>query len=67
MSRQFHIDNMTCAGCVSTVQTALNELSGCQKATVDLESATALVTGSVDADQLVKVLTGLGYPATPVD
>ena len=59
----FYIENMKCDGCVSTVQKALNGLTGCEGATVDLNSATARVSGSVDTEQLVKVLTELGYPA----
>jgi copper chaperone CopZ len=66
MNLTFHIDNMKCMGCVSTVQKALNELAGCEQATVDLDAAMAEVSGNVDSDQLVKTLTGLGYPATPM-
>jgi len=67
VNSQFHIDNMKCMGCVSTVQKALSELDGCEEATVDLDSATARVSGPVDAEQLVKVLTALGYPARALE
>lgn len=67
MTSRFHIDNMKCMDCVSTVQTALNGLSGCENATVDLESGTAQVSGSVDRGQLVKVLMELGYPARALE
>jgi len=67
MSHTFHVDNMKCTGCVFTVQKALNGLTGCEQATVDLDAATARVSGDVDTDQLTKVLTDLGYPATLID
>jgi len=67
MTRTFHIDNMKCMGCVSTVQKALNELAGCEQATVDLDAAMARVSGNADTNQLVNTLTELGYPATPMD
>ena len=37
------IQGMGCSGCVNTVQEALTELDGVEKALVDLESATAMV------------------------
>lgn len=64
MSRQFHVENMKCAGCVSAVQEALEQLPDCEQATVDLEAATAEITGTVDPAQVVATLTALGYPAT---
>jgi copper chaperone CopZ len=67
MSERFHVDNMKCGGCVETVQKALEGLQGCEKAEVDLTSGTAEIEGAVDRDQLMTVLAGLGYPATPID
>ena len=67
MSERYHVANMKCGGCVATVQKALEGLHGCEKAEVDLESGTAEVEGSVDREQLIKVLAGLGYPARPMD
>ena len=52
---------------MATVQKALQGLHGCEKAEVDLDSGTAEVEGSVDREQLIKVLAGLGYPARPID
>jgi copper chaperone CopZ len=67
MKQRFQVENMKCGGCVATVQKALQGLQGCEKAEVDLNSGTAEVEGSVDREQLVKVLDGLGYPARPRD
>ena len=39
MISRFHIDNRKCMGCVSTVQMALNGLTGCENVVVDLEYA----------------------------
>ena len=67
MSQRFQVENMKCGGCVATVQKALQGLHGCEKAEVDLDSGTAEVEGTVDREQLVQVLAGLGYPARPMD
>ena len=64
MNRLFHVENMKCAGCVSTVREALEKLPDCEQATVDLEAATAEINGTVDPAQVVATLTELGYPAT---
>jgi copper chaperone CopZ len=58
---------MKCGGCVATVQKALEGLHGCDKAGVDLESGVAEVEGTVDREQLMTVLAGLGYPGSPMD
>ena len=52
---------------MATVQKALEGLHGCDKAGVDLESGVAEVEGTVDREQLMTVLAGLGYPGSPMD
>lgn len=63
MSRQLHVDNKS-AGCVSTVREALEKLPDYKWTSVDLKSATAVITGAVDPAQVVTTLTVSGYPAT---
>ena len=59
------ISGMKCGGCVATVEQALLAVDGVESATVSLENASAVVTGSVTSDSLVKAATDAGYPATP--
>lgn len=58
------IQNMKCAGCVSTVTEALLKLPGVETASVDLETAAAEIEGSVDVELLKSTLAALGYPVT---
>lgn len=63
----YQIDNMKCGGCTATVEQALKGLSGCEDASVNLESGRARVSGNIDSSLLVRKLTELGYPARPID
>lgn len=52
---------MSCAGCVTTVETALNSLTGVTSVTVNFADHSAIVKGEVDPDLLKKTLQDLGY------
>ena len=55
------VDGMSCMHCSSRVQKALLGVDGVQSAEVDLQSGTATVTGTADADALVKAVEDAGY------
>lgn len=57
------ITGMTCAGCVSSVETALKNVQGVQQVDVNLAERTAQVIGDVDPEQLAKASTDAGYKA----
>ena len=57
------IGGMSCAGCVSTVETALRKVSGVSEATVNFAEHTALVEGEVADRELVQAVTDAGYQA----
>jgi len=59
------VSNMKCAGCVSAVEQVLLGVTGVESASVSLDDAHAVVTGSADIDLLVKASTDAGFPATP--
>ncbi len=61
---KFHVEKMKCGGCVAAAKEAIEKLPGVDSAEVDLESASAEVSGSVDADAVIQALTSAGYPAT---
>lgn len=50
MEKTYHIEGMTCNGCRSHVQKALNEVEGVTLASVDLVKAEALINSSQDID-----------------
>ena len=57
------LTGITCAGCVSRVETALNNVEGVVLASVNLAERTASVDGDVRADDLIKAVVGAGYDA----
>lgn len=61
---KFKVEKMMCGGCVSNVTQKLEVLDGVTKANVDLESATAQVEGSVDAQHVIDTLNAAGYPTS---
>lgn len=47
---KFHVSGMSCGGCLGSVRDALESVHGVREAVVDLESKSAMVTMSTDAD-----------------
>ncbi len=64
---KFHVEKMKCGGCVAAAKAAIEKLPGVNNAKVDLESASAEVNGSVDAERVIQALTKAGYPARLAD
>ena len=61
---RFEVDGMTCASCVSRVERVLNRRDGVTKASVNLATETATVTGAApDLDDLRAALGKAGFPA----
>jgi len=66
MSKQSYrlsISGMSCAGCVSAVEKALNSVQGVETAVVNFAEHTASISGDVSADVLIKAVKGAGYDA----
>ncbi|MEN8171152.1 MAG: heavy metal translocating P-type ATPase [Pseudomonadota bacterium] len=63
--QQIHlsIGGMSCAGCVASVEKALQAVPGVDGATVSFAEHTALVSGAVDVETLVKAVVDAGYEA----
>ncbi len=57
------ISGMTCAGCVSRVEKALQAVPGVSSATVNFAEHTATVEGDVDARALIAEVSATGYEA----
>jgi len=54
---------MSCAGCVATVEEALNHTPGVDKATVNFAEHTAEVIGDVPSETIIKSVETAGYGA----
>lgn len=57
------VSGMMCAGCVSTVEKALQSVPGVTQANVNLAERTAMVTGHADPIAVVKAVKDAGYTA----
>ncbi len=62
-SYRLSIVGMSCAGCVSTVETALRGVPGVTEATVNFAEHTAQVTGAVEVQHLLQAVKDAGYEA----
>ncbi|MCK5639820.1 MAG: cation transporter, partial [Gammaproteobacteria bacterium] len=60
---QLSIGGMSCAGCVGTVEKALQAVPGVKQAAVNFAEHTASVSGRVDADTLIQAVVDAGYEA----
>jgi len=68
-TKTFHllIDGMSCASCVSRVQTALQHVSGVSQASVNLAERSALVLGEVAPSVLIQAVKDAGYGAEIIE
>ena len=60
------VTGMSCAGCVASVERALNELHDVSQAAVNFAEHTAMVEGGVDVDEIIAAIEAVGYGATPL-
>ena len=58
------IVGMSCAGCVSKTEKALQAAQGVSTATVNFAEHTATVEGDVDAQSLIQAITNVGFTAS---
>lgn len=65
-SIRLSVSGMSCAGCVSSVETALNSVDGVTQANVNFAEHTATVAGEVNAEVLVNAIRAAGYDAAPL-
>jgi Cu+-exporting ATPase len=60
------LEGMTCAGCVKTIEDALNATTGVTHVDINFGSRSALVTGSFETQQLLLAIEATGYGASEV-
>jgi P-type Cu+ transporter len=58
------VRGMSCAGCVRSVETALNAVPGVRNASVNFAGQTASVTGDTLASTLIRAVNNAGYDAS---
>ena len=57
------IAGMSCAGCVASVEKALQAVTGVQSASVNFAEHTAQVSGDVAVEELITAVKAAGYDA----
>lgn len=62
-SYRLSIGGMSCAGCVASVEKALNSVEGVEEATVNFAEHTALVKGNVDIADVINAVKLASYDA----
>ena len=60
---QLSISGMSCAGCVNTVETALRQVAGVDRAEVNFAEHTAMVYGKAGVAPLITAVKAAGYDA----
>jgi len=62
MKHEIQVENIKCGGCINSIQTALLKIKGVEKVSIDKESETVSVDGSMERTSLVEELSRMGYP-----
>jgi Cd2+/Zn2+-exporting ATPase len=65
---RFRVDGMDCASCAMKIETAARRTAGVQGVSVSVASGTMAVAheDAADLDAMVRTITSLGYPLTPL-
>lgn len=63
MDVRLSVSGLSCAGCVSTVEKALQSVPGVESALVNFAEHTAAVRGEAEVDVLLKAVADAGYQA----
>ncbi|SDJ97134.1 heavy metal translocating P-type ATPase [Microbulbifer yueqingensis] len=65
-SRTFRLEGVTCAGCVRSIESALDGVPGVAEARVNLADRTLVVAGSASDDECIAAVEAAGYGAERV-
>lgn len=61
--KRLSISGMSCAGCVASVETALNSVAGVEEASVNFAEHTAIVKGTMDIREVITAVKQASYDA----
>lgn len=62
-----HVSGMNCASCVGRIEAALSKATDTEQIVVNLATKRAIVTGTDDAEGLVRVLGAAGYESEAIN
>jgi len=61
--KRLSISGMSCAGCVASVETALNSVEGVEEASINFAEHTAIVKGDMDINEVINAVKQASYDA----
>ncbi|WP_457807490.1 heavy metal translocating P-type ATPase [Kushneria sp. EE4] len=64
---ELQLTGITCAGCVRTIQNALDHVDGVDEAQVNFATRSARIRGDVDTDTLIQAVERAGYGAEVIE
>lgn len=62
MIHNIAVENIKCGGCVNSIKNALLKISGVENVSIDKDTETVTIDGTLDKNILVQALSKLGYP-----
>lgn len=62
MKQIFEVENIKCGGCVNSIKTALLKLDAVEEVSIDKDTDTINITGTIERYIVLKKLNELGYP-----
>ena len=66
-SNRLYVSDISCAGCVDTIETALKSVPGVDDVQVNFADKTATVLGDVETGKLIQAVSNSGYTASVAD
>ena len=61
------VKGASCGGCVGKIERALLSISGVEKAQMNLQTGTAIVSGDVAIETLIRALEDVGFSASKAE
>lgn len=62
MTHNIKVNNVSCDGCINTIQTELGKIEGVKSVSFDKLNLSVKVEGTVSKNRLTETLNQLGYP-----
>ncbi|MEJ8589689.1 heavy-metal-associated domain-containing protein [Riemerella anatipestifer] len=61
-THNIEVENIKCGGCMNSIKKAILKMENVETITIDKDTETVTVTGTIDRTSLVDKLSSLGYP-----
>ncbi len=62
MTQNITVENIKCGGCMNSIKSALMKIDGVENVSIDKDTETVTIDGTVERENLIQTLSKLGYP-----